>query len=127
MGQLRYRSIAPSSKPEWLLKLQMSISQCYSIRGIEDTPEEWKLLKDFADRFISNNQMILISPPMFIGEGYQRESISSSAHRCSYCHGNGFFWELDRYGESEKTPCPICQSRGIVDAVVTIEWKMSDV
>lgn len=39
-----------------------------------------------------NNQMILISPPMFIGEGNRKESISSKGHRCSHCHGNGFFW-----------------------------------
>lgn len=30
---------------------------------------------------------------MFIGEGNQKESISSKGHRCSYCHGNGFFGE----------------------------------
>lgn len=28
-----------------------------------------------------NNQVITISPPMFIGEGNQKESISSKGHR----------------------------------------------
>ena len=37
----------------WLLKLQMAISNTYSLRGIEDTEEEWKQLKDFVDWFIS--------------------------------------------------------------------------
>ena len=50
--ELRYKSIASSLKPEWLLKLQLAISQCYSIRGIEDTPEEWQQLKDFTDWFV---------------------------------------------------------------------------
>lgn len=50
--ELRYKSIAPSLKPEWLLKLQLAISKCYSIRGIEETPEEWQQLKDFTDCFI---------------------------------------------------------------------------
>lgn len=37
----------------WLLKLQMAISNTYSLRGIEDTEDEWKQLKDFVDWFIS--------------------------------------------------------------------------
>lgn len=52
MRKLRYYSMIPNDKPEWLLKLQLAISQCYSIRGIEDTPEEWQQLKDFTDWFV---------------------------------------------------------------------------
>lgn len=50
---LRYKSVCPNDKPMWLLKLQMAISNTYSLRGIEDTEEEWKQLKDFVDWFIS--------------------------------------------------------------------------
>ena len=53
METLRYKSIIPNDKPMWLLKLQMAISNTYSLRGIEDTEEEWKQLKDFVDWFIS--------------------------------------------------------------------------
>ncbi len=53
MGILRYKSINPNDKPIWLLKLQMAISNTYSLRGIEDTEEEWKQLQDFVDWFIS--------------------------------------------------------------------------
>lgn len=54
MGQLRYYSIIPNDKPEWLLRLQMEVSQYYTLRGIEDTPEEWLALQDFVDAFIHN-------------------------------------------------------------------------
>ena len=50
---LRYKSVCPNDKPMWLLKLQMAISNTYSLRGIEDTEEEWRQLKDFIDWFIS--------------------------------------------------------------------------
>ena len=53
MEMLRYKSVCPNDKPMWLLKLQMAISNTYSLRGIEDTEEEWKQLKDFVDWFIS--------------------------------------------------------------------------
>ena len=69
-----------------------------------------------------NNQMILISPPMFIGEGNQKESISSKGHRCSHCHGNGFFWGEEQR-ERVKVDCPVCKGSGKLDAVITIEWK----
>lgn len=69
-----------------------------------------------------NNQVITISPPMFIGEGNQKESISSKGHRCSYCHGNGFFWGEEQR-ERVKVDCPVCKGSGKLDAVITIEWK----
>ena len=43
MEMLRYKSVCPNDKPMWLLKLQMAISNTYSLRGI----------KDFIDWFIS--------------------------------------------------------------------------
>ena len=66
-----------------------------------------------------NNQVITISPPMFIGEGNQKESISSKGHRCSYCHGNGFFWGEEQR-ERVKVDCPVCKGSGKLDAVITI-------
>lgn len=52
MGHLRYNSMIQSDKPEWLLRLQFEVSQHYTLRGIEDTPEEWLALQDFVDAFI---------------------------------------------------------------------------
>lgn len=52
MGQLRHYSMIPHDKPEWLLRLQLGISQHYAMRGIEDTPEDWLALQDFVDAFI---------------------------------------------------------------------------
>lgn len=52
MGQLRHYSMIPHDKPEWLLRLQLEISQHYAMRGIEDTPEDWQALQDFVDAFI---------------------------------------------------------------------------
>lgn len=49
MGKLRYRSMIPNDKPVWLLRLQLEISQAYSIRGMEDTPEDWQWLKDLVN------------------------------------------------------------------------------
>ena len=52
MGKLKYYSMTPNDKPEWLLRLQFEVSQHYAIRGIEDTPEDWLALQDFVDAFI---------------------------------------------------------------------------
>lgn len=52
-----------------------------------------------------------------------KEVLASTGHRCNYCHGNGWFWGTDDYGESIKEPCPMCGGSGEVDAVVTVEWK----
>ena len=52
MGQLRHYSMIPHDKPEWLLRLQLEISQHYAMRGIEDTPEDWLAVQDFVDAFI---------------------------------------------------------------------------
>ena len=53
MEMLRYKSVCPNDKPMWLIKLQMAINNTYSLRGVEDTEDEWKQLKDFVDWFIS--------------------------------------------------------------------------
>ena len=52
MGKLKYYSMTPHDKPEWLLRLQFEVSQHYALRGIEDTPEDWLALQDFVDAFI---------------------------------------------------------------------------
>lgn len=52
MTQLRHYSMTPNDKPEWLLRLQMEVSQHYALRDIDNTPEEWMDLLDFIDAFI---------------------------------------------------------------------------
>lgn len=52
MGKLKYYSMTPNDKPEWLLRLQMEVSQHYAMRGIDNTPEDWLALQDFVDAFI---------------------------------------------------------------------------
>ena len=52
MTQLRHYSMIPNDKPEWLLRLQMEVSQHYALRGIDNTPEDWLALQDFVDAFI---------------------------------------------------------------------------
>ena len=52
MEKLKYYSMTPSDKPEWLLRLQFEVSQHYALRGIDNTPEDWLALQDFVDAFI---------------------------------------------------------------------------
>lgn len=53
MGQLRHYSMIPNDKPEWLLRLQVEISQEYALRGgMEDTPDAWEELKGYVDTLI---------------------------------------------------------------------------
>ena len=52
MEKLKYYSMIPHDKPEWLLRLQFEVSQHYAMRGIDNTPEEWMDLLDFIDAFI---------------------------------------------------------------------------
>ena len=49
MRKLRYYSMILNDKPEWLLRLQMEISQHYSFQAMEDTEEDWNKLKDYVD------------------------------------------------------------------------------
>ena len=49
MEKLKYYSVIPNDKPEWLLRLQMDISQHYSFQAMEDTKEDWERLKAYVD------------------------------------------------------------------------------
>lgn len=42
MEKLRYKSIIPNDKPDWLLRLQMEISQSYALRGWKIPPKSGK-------------------------------------------------------------------------------------
>lgn len=44
--------MVPNDKPDWLLRLQMKISQACSLRGMVDSEEDWRWLKDLADATI---------------------------------------------------------------------------
>lgn len=70
------------------------------------------------------NDIIQITPPDYVGVGNLKEFITSSGHTCVYCHGNGFFWSEELW-ERVKIPCPVCSGSGKLDAVITIEWKLS--
>ena len=56
---------------------------------------------------IKNNQIIVVTPPMFI-ESNNKERIISEGHRCSSCNGKG---------------CKLCNGTGFLTAVITIEWQ----
>lgn len=53
-----------------------------------------------------NNQIIIITPPMFL-ENDNKERMVIKGHRCSSCEGKG---------------CNVCKGTGFLDAVITIEW-----
>lgn len=59
-----------------------------------------------------------------MGVGNMKETIISNGHLCGYCHGNGFFWS-EELRERVKTPCPVCNGSGKLDAVITVDWKPS--
>lgn len=50
------------------------------------------------------------------------EKIVSQGHECGYCHGNGYFWGRDANWESVKVPCPICQGKKEMKAIIEITW-----
>ena len=52
-----------------------------------------------------------------------KEQVVSQNHFCNRCQGNGFFWSHNSYNEPVKEPCSMCGGTGVLDAVVTIEWK----
>nr|DAU82153.1 MAG TPA: protein of unknown function (DUF5351) [Caudoviricetes sp.] len=54
------------------------------------------------------------------------EVLESRGHACSYCQGNGYFWQENVYRERYKQECCICKGSGKLDAVVTIEWKAGE-
>ena len=68
------------------------------------------------------NDIVEITPPAFARGGNMKEVIHSDGHPCEYCHGNGFFWD-EQQRERVKRNCPVCYGSGMLDAVVTIEWK----
>lgn len=72
---------------------------------------------------MSKQQPVLfIQPPMFPKE-LPTERIEFGGFKCTYCHGNGWFWGMDDYGESVKEECPVCHGKKRLKAVVTVEWK----
>lgn len=67
-------------------------------------------------------KLVELVPPSYKNN---KELVVSKEHTCGYCHGNGWFWGRDESGDSVKNPCPICEGSGMVDAVITIDWKPS--
>lgn len=75
------------------------------------------------DGGMSKQQPILfVQPPMFPKE-QPVERMELGGFKCTYCHGNGWFWGTDDYGERVKEECPVCKGEKKLKAVVTIEWK----
>lgn len=66
---------------------------------------------------------IEIAPRLISPGGRMTEVLESHGHVCTYCHGNGYFWQENCYRERYKQECPICKGSGRLDAVVTIEWR----
>ena len=54
-----------------------------------------------------------------------KEQLKSLGHVCRYCSGMGYFQPCWYHRNEEPTPCPVCDGTGMVDAIVTIEWKPS--
>lgn len=69
---------------------------------------------------------IEITPGLKTPGGRMEEHFLSRGHVCSYCQGNGYFWQENVYRERYKQECCICKGSGRLDAVVTIEWRASD-
>ena len=56
-----------------------------------------------------------------------KEQVVSENHFCNRCQGNGFFWSHNSYNEPVKEPCSMCGGSGVLDALVTIEWKQQNI
>lgn len=69
---------------------------------------------------------IEIAPGLMSPGGRMTEVLESRGHACSYCQGNGYFWQENCYRERYKQECCICKGSGKLDAVVTIEWKAGE-
>lgn len=69
---------------------------------------------------------IEIAPGLISPGGRMTEVLESRGHACSYCQGNGYFWQENVYRERYKQECCICKGSGKLDAVVTIEWKAGE-
>ncbi|WP_230328853.1 hypothetical protein [Phocaeicola massiliensis] len=75
------------------------------------------------DRGMSKQQpVLLIQPPLFLKE-QPVERVEFGGFKCSHCHGNGWFWGMDEYGERIKRECPVCKGSKRLKAVVTVSWK----
>lgn len=55
-----------------------------------------------------------------------KEQVVSENHFCNKCQGNGYFWTHNSYNEPVKEPCSMCGGTGVLDAIVTIEWKQQN-
>ena len=106
------------------------------------------VLRVFRDRIIGNRHPLLwhghirnpvvqrhghiaiadlvgIQPPLFPKE-CPVERVEFGGFPCSYCHGNGWFWGVDDYGERVKQDCPVCKGNKRLKAVVTVNWTADD-
>ncbi|MBQ3189390.1 MAG: hypothetical protein IJB60_08180 [Bacteroidaceae bacterium] len=70
----------------------------------------------------STKRTVELKPP---NEKHTKEMLTSSEHVCGYCKGMGYFQPCWYHRNEEPTPCPVCDGTGMVDAIVTIEWKPS--
>jgi DnaJ-class molecular chaperone len=68
----------------------------------------------------NNKHYIQIEPP---SAGSLVEGLYSPGHVCKYCNGVGYFTGDSRPGGAEEKVCPVCEGKGELDAMVTIEWK----
>lgn len=71
-------------------------------------------------------RMIEINPGRMIPGGRMSGSFESKGHACTYCQGNGYLWQLDRFEDPSKMECQICKGSGKLDATITIEWKAGE-
>lgn len=67
------------------------------------------------------HDIVILQPPLFLETGINQEQIKSRGHRCSCCHGTGWYWK-EEGADLKKTKCPACEGRGKLTAVVTVEW-----
>lgn len=70
--------------------------------------------------------IVRLSPP--VAAYFKKdEQLVSKGHCCPECKGRGWYWDMDFSGMSEaKEPCSVCNGTGMVDAVITIQWKASE-
>ena len=69
---------------------------------------------------------IEIAPRLMSPGGRMTEVLESRGPACSYCQGNGYFWQENVYRERYKQECCICKGSGKLDAVIRVEWKASE-
>ncbi len=66
-------------------------------------------------------QVIEIRPSAFS----PKENYLSTNFQCPTCHGEGYVWQAGKspYEGDEKVVCPKCEGTGLLDAVITVEWR----